>query len=86
MFVLNNRYYFDEKGNKVIPTDEDIRKAHNLDDKFYVAIAEFPNTGYAVTTTYGKVYNYLYETFEEGMKAKEEMIQAEIAHYRSMIR
>lgn len=86
MLVLNNRYYFNNEGKAVVPTDEEIREVHRLDERFKVVKAEFPEEGYGIKQGISNPYYYPYETLEEAKAGLEERIQEEIKYYRNMIK
>lgn len=85
MTVLNDRYYFNDKGEKIIPTDKEIREHYHLDDKFTVIAAEFPNTGFGIANGYF-CYVFPCKTIEQANMKRDEMIQAEIEYYQNLVR
>lgn len=86
MTVLNERYYFNDKGEKIIPTDKEIREYYHLDDKITVVTAEFPNTGFGIANGHFGCYAFPYETREQANIKRNEMIQAEIKYYKNLVR
>lgn len=82
VFVMNDKYYFNEAGEKVIPTRDEIREVYKMDERIHVIKAEFPFTGWGVQCGFSKFgIDTPYETREEAEKARNEWIESEIDRY-----
>lgn len=86
MLVINNKYYFNNEGKKIIPTEKEIREHYKLDDKFQVVCADFPYEGYGVANGFFGCQVYPYKTREHANAKREEMVQAEIEYYKNLVR
>lgn len=85
LLSLNEREYFTEKGEKVIPTREEIRNHYKMDEKMYAVVAEFPSTGWRIKN--GRMVGFeKFNTREDAEREVENRINEEIDYYLSIMK